>query len=50
MPRPTKENPKIKWVKKASSWVTTYDEENNGKWKQIQVWTKEKPATTPKTP
>lgn len=45
MALPTKDNPKIKYVKKASQWVKTYFEfnERNGQWTQIQEWSQEKP-------
>lgn len=39
--KPTKANPKIKFVKKARQWVKTYfDEKGN----QIQEWSEEMPS------
>lgn len=44
MPIPTKENPSIVYVKKASQWVKTYfTDDGKGKFKQIQEWSQEKP-------
>jgi hypothetical protein len=46
MPLPTKDNPKIKYVKKASQWVTTYysePTEQNKVRKMVQEWTSEQP-------
>lgn len=39
MPKPTKNTPRIKYVKKASQWVKTYFEGD----KQIQEWSGDKP-------
>jgi hypothetical protein len=38
---PTKDNPKIKYVKKARQWVKTYFVEG----KMIQEWSDEKPES-----
>lgn len=45
MSYPTKENPKIKWVKKASQWCSTYfEEDKKGNLIQRQDWSSEKPS------
>jgi hypothetical protein len=43
---PTKEKPKIKFVKKANAWVKTYYayDENTRTAKMVQEWSSEKPA------
>lgn len=43
MSLPTIDNPKIKFVKKASQWVKTYFTFDGKDPKQIQEWSKEKP-------
>ncbi len=39
MPKPTKKDPRLKYVKKAKQWVVTYFEGD----KQIQLWLEHKP-------
>lgn len=40
MPKPTKDNPRITYVKKASQWVKTYFDDSG---KQVQEWSDTKP-------